>query len=76
MLYESMCSKSLQQALKDGNGTEATVLWDIMEKAVENATDDVDFYNLLLHNVEDEASNSIRRRASRWLESAPGKVLP
>jgi hypothetical protein len=45
-----------------------------MEKAVENATDDVDFYNLLLHNIEDESSNSLRGRASRWLGSAPGGV--
>eukprot|EP00884_Botryococcus_braunii_P006027 jgi/Botrbrau1/15425/Bobra.43_2s0051.1 len=62
------------QALRDGNGTAATLLWDVMEKSIENATDHVDFYNLLLHNVEDKASNSFRAASRRWLAQAPGDI--
>lgn len=66
----------VQQALTDGNGTEATRLWDVMEKAVENATDNVDFYNLLLHNLDDDVAGGgvggVRASASWWLANAPG----
>ena len=40
----------------------ATAAWAALEGAVGNVTDNVDWYNALLHKVDDEAS------ANSWLQ--------
>ena len=42
--------------MNGGNGTEATALWGTLEEGLSNATDDVDWYNVLLHHVPDDAA--------------------
>ena len=42
--------------MNGGNGTEATALWGVLEEALTNATDAVDWYNVLLHHVPDDAA--------------------
>ena len=64
----------MQAAVADGNLTGATQLWSDVEETVEAATDDVDFYNVLLHNVEDESSSSSSSAAGATLRSAAGEA--
>ena len=47
--------------MNGGNGTEATALWGALEEGLSNATDNVDWYNVLLHNVahEDAAAGGL-----------------
>ena len=49
-------SHSAQGAMNGGNGTEATALWGLLEEGLSNATDAVDWYNVLLHHVPDDAA--------------------
>lgn len=42
--------------MNGGNGTEATALWGTLEEGLTNATDSVDWYNVLLHHVPDDAA--------------------
>ena len=42
--------------MNGGNGTEATALWGVLEEGLSNATDAVDWYNVLLHHVPDDAA--------------------
>ena len=39
--------------MNGGNGTEATALWGVLQEGLSNATDAVDWYNVLLHHVPD-----------------------
>ncbi|CAL8470937.1 g10479 [Coccomyxa elongata] len=57
-----------QQAVGNGNLTGATALWALLEETISNATDNVDWYNALLHNVDGEDS-------SVWLSAAPTSRL-
>ena len=45
-----------------GAFTAATAIWAEIEEAVGNMTDNVDWYNALLHNVDDESA------AASWLK--------
>ena len=47
---------TVQGAMNGGNGTEATALWGALEEGLSNATDAVDWYNVLLHHVPDDAA--------------------
>jgi serine carboxypeptidase 1 len=54
-----------EQALNAGQYAQATELWGQAEDIIEELTDDVDFYNILLHNVpDDEATKSTGGRGT------------
>jgi serine carboxypeptidase 1 len=59
-----------QEALDQGNYAQATQLWGEAESVIESFTDNVDFYNILLHNVLDEESVKSGRGPGRGLELA------
>jgi hypothetical protein len=44
----------LQAALRKGEGEEATRCYEISQETISNATDDVDWYQVLLHHIPDE----------------------
>lgn len=46
----------------------ATAVWGAQQAVVSNLTDNVDWYNALLHNAEDESSTA----AAKWLHASPG----
>lgn len=48
-----------QTALRKGKGEEATRLYEVIQEAIGNATDDVDWYNALLHHIPDEQAASL-----------------
>lgn len=54
------------EACDKGEWLNATALWGQVENVVEEYTDNVDFYNMLLHNVDDDE----RRRVLREVEGA------
>jgi len=60
-----------QSAVKGGNGTEATALWGALEEGLSNATDAVDWYNVLLHHVPDDAA-----AANGLIEGAGERACP
>ena len=57
-----------QEAMDRGQFSYATAAWGAQQAAVGNLTDNVDWYNALLHNVADEASAG----AAQWSRNTPG----
>ena len=47
-----------QVAVAAGKLEHATELWAMLEEGIGNATDNVDWYNVLRHNVGDDASSA------------------
>jgi hypothetical protein len=51
---------AMQIALRKGRGEEATRYYEISQETISNATDDVDWYQVLLHHIpDDEAAASL-----------------
>lgn len=54
-------STALQTALRKGKGEEATRLYELSQETIGNATDDVDWYQVLLHHIpDDEAAATLK----------------
>lgn len=52
---------TLQTALRKGNGEKATQLYEVSQELIGNSTDDVDWYQVLLHHIpDDEAAATLR----------------
>ena len=58
-----------QDAIDRGEFSSATAVWAAQQAAVGNATDNVDWYNALLHNADDDDSSA----AASWLQHSPGE---
>jgi len=55
-----------QEALDQGNYTGATSLWGEAEDLIENLTDNVDFYNILIHGGAATVSEEKPRGLTGW----------
>lgn len=60
---------ALQTALHKGKGEEATRYYELSQETISNATDEVDWYQVLLHHIPDE-------QAAASLQALWGALFP
>ncbi|KAK9823746.1 hypothetical protein WJX72_005120 [[Myrmecia] bisecta] len=68
----SHMAETAQDAMRAGNFSRATDVWGQYEEEIERQTDNVNFYNVLLHNVPDDDVQSSHPVS----QSMPGESVP
>ena len=58
-LVDVVSDRQVQSAVAGGQLAKATELWAALEEGISNATDNVDWYNVLRHNTGDDDSSAL-----------------